>query len=152
MRISPGTVLQTFVAAPIVAATALMVVISVGGVLPSGPFAADPPRNLGEAIARSDAATTVWLLRNGADPNAIYEIRPGLLESEVGLHVRPLAAAAYTSDDVMVRVVQRHGARLTPEEAHAVACWMMGKNREGIGRMVAPSDWTAESCGSAEEH
>ncbi|MGE0391948.1 MAG: hypothetical protein AB7I25_01630 [Vicinamibacterales bacterium] len=152
MSIAPRTILHTVVAAPIAAAAGLMVLISAGGALPSGPFAADPPRNLAEAIALSDAATATWLLRSGSDPNAFYEVRPGLLESEVGVHVRPLAAAAYTSDDVMVRVAQRYGARLTPEEARAVACRMADKGREEIARMVAPSDWTAESCGSAEEH
>ena len=51
---TPRTILQTLVAAPLVAAAALMVVISVGGALPAGSLAPDPPRNLGEAIALSE--------------------------------------------------------------------------------------------------
>ncbi len=147
---TPRTILQTLVAAPLVAAAALMVVISVGGALPAGSLAPDPPRNLGEAIALSDAATAVWLLETGADPNAIYQVRPGMLPEEVGLSVRPLAAAVYTSDDVVVRVARRYGAELSRDEAHAAACFMAGRGREAIGRLVAPADWTAESCGSAE--
>ncbi len=143
---SSRTVLPALVAAPLVAATGLLLVLSVGGATPAGPFAPDPPRNLAEAIALSDAATASRLFRAGADPNAVYEIRPRLIESEVGLRVRPLAAAAYTSDDLMVRIAQRYGARLPPDEARTVACWMTGKGRGEIGRMVAPPDWTAGDC------
>jgi hypothetical protein len=147
MRLSPDTVIPGLVAGPLTAAVGLMVAISASGALGAGPFAPDPPRNLAEAIALSDAATAVWMLAAGADPNAVYEVRAGLLAGEVGRYVRPLAAAAYTSDDVVVRVAQRHGARLPPDEARAVACWMTFKGKGDIARMVAPSGWTAETCG-----
>lgn len=145
---TPRTTLLTLVAAPLAGAVVLMVVISAGGALPAGPLASDPPRNLGEAIALSDAATATWLLRAGADSNAAYEIRPGLLASEAGLSVKPLAAAVYTSDDVMVRIAKRYGAQLSPEEVHTVACGMAGKGRVAIARMVAPAEWMPESCGT----
>jgi hypothetical protein len=147
---SPRALLHAVVMAPLAAALLLMVVLSASGALAVGPFAPDQPRNLGEAIVLSDSGTAVWLLANGADPNAVYEIRPGLLSSDLDRHVHPLAAAAYTLDDQMVRVTQRFGARLAPDEARTVACWMTFKNREAVARMVAPPGWTAESCASGE--
>ena len=143
---SPRVVLRVLVTAPPLMAVLLMAVISTGGALSVGPLAPDPPRNLAEAIALSDAATAAWLLQTGADPNAVYRIRPGLLSGDVDMQVRPLAAAAYTADDVMVRVAQRYGARLPEDEARAAACWLAGKGREGIGLMVAPPGWTRDAC------
>ena len=148
-HLSPRTVLHAAVAAPIVAAALLMVALSASGALSVGPFAPDPPRNVAEAIALSDAATAAWMLATGADPNGIYDVRPGLLASELDRRLRPLADAAYTSDDLVVRVAQRYGARLPPDEARAVACWMTFKGKGDIARMVAPVDWTPESCGPA---
>lgn len=145
---SMRTIVHACVVAPLLAGVSLMVVITVGGAVPGGPFAPDPPRNLAEAMALSDAATARRLLESGADPNAMYDIRPGMLASEVGLRHRPLAAAVYTSDDLMVGLAQRYGAQLPPDEARAVACWMAARGREAIGRMVAPSDWTAVTCKS----
>ena len=150
MRPSPRTILLGLVAAPLLAALGVAAAMSIGGALPFGPLAPDSRRNLAEAIMLSDAATAAWLLEMGADPNALYDLRPDLVDPEVGPRVRPLAAAVYTSDDVVIRVAQRYGARLSPEEAHAVACRMAGKGREAIGRLVAPAGWTADSCRAAE--
>lgn len=143
---SPRVVLRALVTAPPLMAVILTAVISAGGALSVGPLAPDPPRNLAEAVALSDAATAAWLLQTGADPNAVYQIRPGLLDGELPLRLRPLAAAAYTADDAVVRVAQRYGARLPEDEARTVACWLAGRERAGIGLMVAPPGWTAETC------
>ena len=114
-----------------------------------GPFRPDPPRNVAEALALSDSATAVRMFRDGADPAAMYDIRPGMLASDVGTRVRPLSAAAYTSDDDMVRLAQRFGATLLPAEAREVACFLAGKGRTSVSHMISPPDWTPDACGEA---
>lgn len=136
---------------PLAAALAVTVAMSAGGALRGRGFAPNYPRNLAEALALLDAATAVRLLRGGADANAIYDIRPGMLNSELGLQVRPLAAAAYTLDDVIVQLALQYGARLPPDDARSVACWVARSGRETVVRLVAPPGWTEEACGLAGE-
>lgn len=144
-------VVPIVVGLPLAAALAVTVAMSAGGALRVRGFAPNYPRNLAEALALSDAATAVRLLRGGADANAIYDVRPGMLNSELDLRVRPLAAAAYTLDDAMVQLAQQHGARLPPEDARSVACWVARSRREEVVRLVAPPGWTEEACGLAGE-
>lgn len=144
-----GRLVPVVVAAPLVAAALFMAALALGGVTGAGPFRPDPPRNLSEALALSDAATAAWMFRSGADPVAVYEVRPGMLASELDRRVRPLAAAALTSDDYMVRLAQRYGATLPPAEAHDVACWLAGKGREAVAQLISPPDWTSVSCGGS---
>lgn len=144
-------VVPVVVGLPLAAALAVTVAMSAGGVLRVRGFAPNYPRNLAEALALSDAATAVRMLKGGADANAVYDVRPGMLNSEVDPQVRPLAAAAYTLDDAMVQLAQQHGARLPPEDARSVACWVARFRREEVVRLVAPPGWTEEACGLAGE-
>ena len=150
-KMHTGRLVPVIVAAPLVAAALFMAAVALSGATGAGPFRPDPPRNLSEALALSDAATAVWMFRSGADPVAAHEVRPGMIASELDRHVRPLAAAAYTSDDYMVRLAQRYGATLPPAEAHDAACWLAGKGREGVAQMISPPDWTPAVCGTGVE-
>lgn len=139
------------IVAPLVAAVGFVAAVTLGGAAGMGPFRPDPPRNVAEALALSDSATAVRMFRDGADPAAMYDIRPGMLASDAGTRVRPLSAAAYTSDDDMVRLAQRFGATLPPDDARPVACWLFMKGREKVARMVAPQDWAADGCPPLED-
>jgi len=139
------------VAVPLAAGLGVVLLMSLGGFFRVPGLAPDRPRNVAEALALSDSATAVRMFRMGADPSAMYEVRPRMLASEVGRHARPLAAAAYTSDDHVVRTALQHKAALPPDEARAVACWLAIKEREPIALMIAPPGWSAASCGPAEE-
>ena len=134
------------IAAPLVAAVGFMAAVSVSGATGLGPFKADLPRNPSEALVLSDAATAVRMLRAGADAAAVYDVRLEMLSSGMDEHIRPLVAAAYSGDEVIVGVALREGATLPPDEAHAVACWLTSRSRESVAGLVAPPDWTPELC------
>ncbi len=134
------------VAAPMAASLLAMSIVSASGLLGVPPFAPNPPRNVAEALAVSDAATAVRMFRAGADPSAVYEVRPGMIASELDQHVRPLAAAAFTSDDALVQLAKRFGATLPPAEARDAACWLAHKGREPIAILIAPAGWSASTC------
>ena len=134
------------VGAPLVAAVVFMAAVSLGGATGIGPFKTDPPRNVAEALVLSDAGTAVWMLRTGADAAAIYDVRLEMLSSGIDEHIRPLVAAAYSGDEVIVGVALREGATLPPDEAHALACWLTSRSREGVAGLVAPPGWNPEMC------
>lgn len=142
---------RAVVAAPLGGALVLVALLAASGAAGVGPFAPDPPRNVAEALALGDAASAVRMFRAGADPLALYEIRPRMLAREVGRRVRPLAAAGYTSDDMMVRIAQQAGARLPPDEARTVACWLRAKGRDTVAKMLAPEAWSPEACPPLQE-
>ena len=134
------------IAAPLVAAVGFMAAVSVSGAIGAGPFKADLPRNPSEALILSDVATAVRMFRAGADAAAVYDVRLKMLSSGMDEHIRPLVAAAYSGDDVIVGVALREGATLPPEEARAVACWVAGRGLETISGMLAPPEWSPGSC------
>ncbi len=148
---SASSVAHLLVAAPLVAALALAATMGLGGAAGVGPFQPDPPRNVSEALAVSDVATAVWMFRTGADPAAVYTVRPELISSGLDTQVRPLAAAVYTGNDFIVAIALREGATLPPDEAGPLACRLESRDRETVARMVAPPGWTAGSCRPAAE-
>ncbi len=148
---SASYVAHLLVAAPLVAAVALAAAMGLSGAAGAGPFRPDPPRNVSEALVISDAASAVWMFRTGADPAAVYTVRPELISSALNNRVRPLAAAVYTGNDFIVAVALREGATLPPDEAGPLACQLESWDRETVARMVAPPGWTADSCRPAAE-
>ena len=139
------------IAAPLVAAVGFMAAVSLSGATGIGPFKPDPPRNPSEALILSDAATAVRMFRTGADPTAVYDVRLTLLSRGMDEHIRPLVAAAYARDDVVVGVALREGATLPPEEARVTACWLASRGRENVSRMLMPPEWMPGACQTGGE-
>lgn len=136
------------VGAPLLAAVGFMAVVSLSATTGVGPFKPDPPKNPSEALVRSDMASAIWMFRTGADPAALYDVRLKMLDSGMDERIRPLVAAAYSKDHVVVGVALREGATLPPEEARTVACWLEERGLETIAGMLAPQGWSPGSCQS----
>ena len=65
--------------------------------------------NLAEAAALRDAGEAVRLIASGADPNATYPLRPGILAAE---SLTPLEAAVGARRAEMVELLMLHGAKV----------------------------------------
>jgi hypothetical protein len=67
--------------------------------------------NLAEAAGVRDESEVVRLIEDGADPNATYPVRAGLIFS-YAMNLTPLEAAVANEDPVMVKQLVAKGASL----------------------------------------
>jgi hypothetical protein len=77
--------------------------------------------NLAEAAATRDAASVVYLLRQGHDPDVPHMIRPGVL-ARGAVRRTPLEAALEEQRLEIVNILLRHGASLSPEQRIDFTC------------------------------
>ena len=74
---------------------------------------------LSEAAALRDAGEVVRQIASGADPNATYPLRPGILDAS---SLTPLEAAVDSRRAEMVDVLMGHGAKVSADEWHRLHC------------------------------
>jgi hypothetical protein len=77
--------------------------------------------NLAEAAATRDAASVVFLIRQGENPDIARFVRPGVL-ARGAVRITPLEAALAEERMEIVEVLLRHGAMLTEAQRIAFTC------------------------------
>lgn len=96
-------------AVPPVLLAAVQVVLLVLALFNANPFWRWEPLTLSEAAALRDAAEVVRLIEAGEDPNAVYEVRPGIL-SPAAQQLTPLEAAAAAEREEITALLVAAGA------------------------------------------
>ncbi len=106
-------------APPLILAVALaLLLIGVGPVRDR--FWPLPALNLSEAATLTDAAALVEQLRNGANPDLVYPVRPPILSHEV--RVRPLEAAAASGRTEIAELLLDAGAHPDRDQIARIFC------------------------------
>jgi hypothetical protein len=82
-----------------------------------------PPvrQTLSEAAAAGDVGEVVWQVQTGADPNARFPVRAGLLADDA-VTTTPLEAAVWAHDAEMVSLLLAHGAIVDPPTVTTLRC------------------------------
>lgn len=89
---------------------------------------------LSEAAALRDAGEVVRQIASGADPNAAYPLRPGVLAAS---SLTPLEAAVGARRAEMVQLLAVHGARVDAEGWRRLHCFAL---RTGAADVVLTLD------------
>ena len=92
------------------------------------------PATVSEALALSDAAAAVALIRAGHDPNERSVVSAGLLDSRQPVRVTSLQAAVLARRPEFIALMLRHGARV--DESQRLPCLVRAV---GVSRDVAPA-------------
>jgi ankyrin repeat protein len=103
----------------VVCMEALALVQAASGVDPRWP---DMQPNLSEATAVRDTAEVVRLLDDGADPNARYPVRPGLVDNNEPVNVTPLEAAISIRRSELVSLLLMRGVRVNADDWTRLRC------------------------------
>lgn len=102
-------------AATLAAARVVFLVLAAWGL---HPFWMWQPLNLAEAAALRDRGEVARLLAEGADPNAVYLVRRGMIR-EQSMRLTPVAAARATRRDEIVQLLVDEGAAPDPPSTAA---------------------------------
>ena len=128
----------TFIAAALaVAPSALLAVASLWWTAsaPAGGGLWPPVRQtLSEAAAAGDVGEVVWQVRTGADPNARFPVRAGLLADDA-VTATPLEAAVWAHDTEMLSLLIAQGAIVDRPTATTLRC--INLERGGDARIDA---------------
>lgn len=108
-------------AAPGCALSAGLVVALVCAAVGRSPIWPDHGLTLSEAVVTRADADIVRLLGYGNDPNAPYDVRPGLLEDHA-VRVTPLEAAALVREAGALEHLLRNGALPDPPAWNRLRC------------------------------
>lgn len=81
------------------------------------------PLTLSEAAALRDAGEVVRQIASGADPNAAYPLRPGVLAAST---LTPLEAAVGARRPEIVQLLVLHGAKVDAAEWRRLNCFAIG--------------------------
>jgi len=102
--------------------------------------------NLAEAAALRDAGEVVRQIAAGADPNATYPLRPGVIAA---LSVTPLEAAVGSRRAEMVDLLMLHGAKVDADQWQRLHCFAL---RTGASDVIGMLDRyrTGDSPSSCE--
>jgi hypothetical protein len=120
--------LPAFVA---VAVSAIIVVSAAGGGSP--PFWRGGPLTLSEAAALRDQGELVRLIEAGADPNAMYLLRPGVLAAS---SLTPLEAAVGARRSEMVELLMLHGATMDAPGWQRLHCFALATGAADVVGML----------------
>lgn len=112
MRLFPSAA----VAAPVVAGLFLLAAVVISERTSAGWFEQPSPNlNLAEAAGAARAARLLTLIREGADPNRLYEVRRGIAGNDQAVMLTPLEAAVIGGELPIVELLEANGARRDEE-------------------------------------
>ena len=100
--------------------------------------------NLTEAAATRDAATVIFLIQEGHDPNKPYRVRSGVL-GRSPRRLTPLEAAVDEERLEIVDILMRHGVVLSDRQRVDLVCAARGRGDEEIVRYFE-THWGTVTC------
>jgi hypothetical protein len=124
---------------PAVFVTASMVAVVAHQVRMSSPVSTLIYRNSAEAAAAGDPARVLRFLRMGDDPTRIRAVRPELISGQV-LRVTTLEAAMWSRQVDMIRVLDREGAIVDPDQRRELACLASDLDLPDVKSYLAPEE------------
>ena len=127
-----------------VAVSAVILVTAAAGGSP--PFWTGGALTLSEAAALRDQGEVTRLTLAGADPNAPYSLRPGILAAA---SLTPLEAAVGARRAEMVELLMLHGAREDETSWRRLHCFALGTGAADVVEMLdryKPANATSSSC------
>ena len=111
-----------------------------------------PPvaQSLSEAAAVGDVGEVLWQVQTGADPNARFPVRAGLI-SDAALTVTPLEAAVWGRDAEMLELLIAHGAIVDRPMRITLRCINQERGDDARIAALLPVDGTpsATACDTA---
>jgi hypothetical protein len=123
-------------AAPIVAAFALVTAVAVGERVGVAPLAGLVPTNSAEAAGMASAVHVARFLQSGADPNHVHPIRGEIISSSV-LRATTLEAAMWSRQVELIRLLDRQGA-ISRADRHGLACLAADLEIDDIVEYLSP--------------
>lgn len=125
---------------PLCAATAGIVLVTVGERVGSAPFAGLISHNSAEAAGLARAGDVLRFLRNGEDPRRVYAVRPEVMSSAVR-RATTLEAAMWSRQLELVQLLVQLLDRQDPldlSERAALACLAADLRVDDIVEYLAP--------------
>ncbi|MEW5984269.1 MAG: hypothetical protein AB1806_18105 [Acidobacteriota bacterium] len=104
---------------------------------------------LAEAAALGNRATIMALVARGADPNARYSVRPGILRSDP-IELTPLEAAITTRQDYLFEFIRSQGAVVNAGNRLRLFCFASALGADAIARSLAEVPLTDSGCDGVE--
>lgn len=126
------------VAAPIVAVTAYLFVVSVAEQAGASVLGAPAPANLAEAVRFARADLAIRFLEEGQDPRQVQPLRPEVISSTVQ-RATALEAAAWSGEVSIVRLLERRGFLRDAHERRAAACLAADVGNEELADYLVPA-------------
>jgi hypothetical protein len=120
-------------AAPPLAAFAISAVIVMTAPGGAPPFWRGGPLTLSEASALHDQGELVRLIAAGANPNAVYPLRAGIVAARA---LTPLEAAVGARRAEMVDLLMRHGATADPATWRRLDCFAQQTGAADVVEML----------------
>jgi hypothetical protein len=106
---------------PALAATLLVVAFVVLELLGRTPLAYEPPRNIAEAAGMGIPSEVLRFLRQGQNPEDVFEIRPDIISSEI-TRATALEAAIWSRRARLVRLLDRQHGIAEEQTRRHLAC------------------------------
>lgn len=151
-RVSPWSVVLVAAAgAPALLAVCMETMTLVQAAAGSHPGWPDLRLNLSEATAVRDTAEVVRLLDDGADPNARYAVRPGLVDNSEPVNVTPLEAAISIRRAELVSLLLKRGVRVSDADWTRLRCVAREYEDEDLEAALDTSGGAADPHCSGEE-
>lgn len=125
------------VLAPMLAAMAVLLAFTIGEVNGVRPFSYQAPSNLAEAAGMGLAPEVLRLVRTGADPTRVENVRPDIISSQI-TRVTALEAVVWSRRAQLVRLLEREGVLGTDADRAHMACLARALQVADIVAYLAP--------------
>jgi hypothetical protein len=135
-------------AGPVVAGTLLVVAVASLELFGWTPFSMSPV-NIAEAAAAGNAAETLRLLEQGADPARVEAVRPEIVSSEI-TRLNALEAAIWSRQVELVTLLDRRGA-IAASARHDLACLASDLGADDIVEYFGEETSSSCQAGAARE-
>lgn len=120
------------VALPPLALAALTVAMLLAAVAGRHPMWHVPEFNLSEAAGSRDAASVVWLILRGEDPNAPRAVRAGIIDTRQYPSMTPIEAALESRRVEIVHLLLQRGAVVDEARRAAYTCKAKSRGDDDI--------------------
>lgn len=122
---------------PLCVAFVIVVGFVAGELVGYSPLRYAPPQNIAEAAALATASDVLRRLREGEDPNAILQVRPEVISSNV-TRVSAVEAAMWGRTIELIRLLDREGAIGNGERRAHLMCLSEALQTQDILAYLAP--------------